>query len=329
MLHLVMLSAAAAARDPLCFTAHAKATLQCTIPVALGAPVAVYDDGQSPQQARTLFLSKVGKLCQTKSCRQCIAPGGNVLSCGKVTPMPVVIMGANGQWATPKAFTFAAALVAAPVAVFARLGRPAAAGASALDGAPASSGSVGIAEGIVRFLLRFASAWWFPLVAGAGTAINMFTIIFTGATVVIFLAAVLGQPRRWYSTAVSNAAGATVGTAILLALVRERGVEYLNATFPALLTSAAWAKATGLMTTYGVGGMLLVSSLPIILHPVIVFGILSGLSDSAILGIVMAGRTIKYLLMSYITVHAPSALRFFGIKTDLIEYATKATKAAD
>ena len=80
------------------------------------------------------------------------------------------------------------------------------------------------------------------------------------------------------------------------------------------------------VTSYGVGGMLLVSSLPIILHPVIVFGILSGLSDPAILSIVFAGRTLKYHVMSYITVHAPSALRFFGIKTDLVEYATKAIR---
>lgn len=83
------------------------------------------------------------------------------------------------------------------------------------------------------------------------------------------------------------------------------------------------------VTSYGVGGMLLVSALPIILHPVIVFGILSGLSDSTILGIVFAGRTLKYLVMSYITVHAPSALRFFGIKTDLVEYATKATRTGE
>ena len=31
--------------------------------------------------------------------------------------------------------------------------------------------------------------------------------------------------------------------------------------------------------------------------------------------------------MSYATVNAPGALRFFGIKTSLIEYASKATKA--
>ena len=82
-------------------------------------------------------------------------------------------------------------------------------------------------------------------------------IIFTGATVVIFLAAILGNRRTWYLAAVANAAGATLGTAVLLLLVRERGLEYLNETFPMLLASPAWAKAMGMMQTYGIGGMLL------------------------------------------------------------------------
>ena len=133
--------------------------------------------------------------------------------------------------------------------------------------------------------------------------------------------------RRWYVAAVANALGATLGTAVLLFLVRERGLEYLNETFPILLASPAWAKATGLMQTYGVGGMLLVSSLPIILHPVIAFGMLSGFSNAAILSIVMGGRTIKYLTMGYITATAPGALRFFGIKGSLVEYATANVKS--
>ena len=39
----------------------------------------------------------------------------------------------------------------------------------------------------------------------------MFTIIFTGATVVLFLAAVLGQKKNWPYASVANAAGATLG----------------------------------------------------------------------------------------------------------------------
>ena len=40
-------------------------------------------------------------------------------------------------------------------------------------------------------------------------------------------------------------------------------------------------------------GMVLVASLPLILHPVIVFGMLSGTSDVSILGIVLGGRCLK------------------------------------
>ena len=76
----------------------------------------------------------------------------------------------------------------------------------------------------------------------------MFTIIFTAATVVLFLSAILGRPRSWYMSAFANAAGATLGTAVLLLLVRERGLSYLNETFPTVLASPAWAKATALMT---------------------------------------------------------------------------------
>ena len=48
------------------------------------------------------------------------------------------------------------------------------------------------------------------------------------------------------------------------------------------------------MQTYGIGGMFLVSCLPIILHPVIAFGLITGLSNSTILSVVMGGRTVKY-----------------------------------
>ena len=239
---LSVVAAAASTRAPLCFVAHGKSQLHCSLPVERNSPISVYDDGESPQRARTLFLSKQGKLCENRSCKKCLS-SGTFGPCGKAALLPIIISSANRDWAKPQAVGFAALLVAVPVLIFSFMGRNR---AKPETGSSARRGAVGVAEGVVRFLLRFASFWWFPLVAGAGTAINMFTIVFTGATVVIFLSAILGQPRRWVSTAVCNAAGATLGTAILLFLVRERGVEYLNTTFPAVLASPAWAKATGL-----------------------------------------------------------------------------------
>ena len=87
-----------------------------------------------------------------------------------------------------------------PLGVFMMLRKPAGAAASS-NGGSASAGvkPAGIAADAVDFLLRFASAPWFPLVAALGTAINMFTIIFTGATVIIFLAAILGNRKRAHS----------------------------------------------------------------------------------------------------------------------------------
>eukprot|EP00962_Isochrysis_galbana_P061813 scaffold45349_cov281-Isochrysis_galbana.AAC.1 len=45
-------------------------------------------------------------------------------------------------------------------------------------------------------MLQYAGAWWFPWVAAFGTAINLFTLVLTAATVVLYLAAVLARPQR-------------------------------------------------------------------------------------------------------------------------------------
>jgi len=136
---------------------------------------------------------------------------------------------------------------------------------------------------------------------------------------------VLGQRKRWRSTAIANALGATAGSAVLLLLLRTQGDGLLERQFPTVLASPAWAKTTAIMRSYGAGGMVLVASLPLILHPVIAFGVLSGMGDGTILGIVLLGRTVKYLTMAYLTAHAPSALRYFGIKASLLEVAARAT----
>ena len=59
----------------------------------------------------------------------------------------------------------------------------------------------------------------------------------------------------------------------------------------------------------------------------IAFGLLSGLSNSTILAVIFGGRIVKYLVMARVTATTPSALRFFGIKGALVEYATNATAA--
>ena len=254
---------------------------------------------------------------------------------------------------------------------------------------------------VAQNLLPLAASWWFPWVAAAGTAINLFTLVFTAATVVIFLSAVLARRERWVSTALANAIGATVGTAVLLTLIRARGepLVYLTETYPTVLTNPAWQKAMGYMDTYGesrpvltllhhppsVGQRLAGPSVPPLttlagfhatqvsvacclsppspfsctrssllgfsqaatttpgpfghhsttspgsgprLDPRSPWRMCAGMSNTTILSIVLAGRTVKYLVMAYVTTSAPHLLKYFGVKASLMTTASDAAKKA-
>ena len=282
---VTFLSASASARENLCFTAHGQTALYCReLPVA--GPLRVYDDSgahgllsRTPQRARTMHFSRRGQLCTGRR------------ACWGASKLPVHILEANAALPRPYAILLSLVCLLVPAVVLYTASKQQAK-PSAAAAAPSGGGGSRVAR-VASGLLRFAGQPWFPWVAAAATAINLFTIVFTAATVVLFLGAVLGRPKRWRSTAVANALGATAGSAVLLLLLRQRGEGLLVEQFPAVLASPAWAKTTAIMQQYGVAGMILVASLPLILHPVIAFGILSGASDASILGIVLGGRTLK------------------------------------
>lgn len=309
-------------RANLCFSSFEKTELYCREAPAPG-PLDVYESPsngfRTGQLARKMYWRRGGKLCDEKrrACRK----------------MPVRVLAANADLPKPAAFGFSALCLLLPAVVlyFGSRRMPVTTAAPKPPAAAKDGGGMGVGARIATGLLRFASQPWFPWVAAAGTAINLFTIVFTAATVVLFLGAVLGQRKRWRSTAIANALGATAGSAVLLLLMRMQGdgAGLLERQFPTVLASPAWAKTTALMQSYGVVGMVVVSSLPLILHPVIAFGVLTGMSDGTILSIVLLGRSVKYLVMGYLTAHAPAALRFFGIKASLVDLATKATAEAE
>ena len=309
---LLAFASTASGRENLCFTAHEKTALYCREKPVKG-PLSVYDDTETPQRAVTMWWSRSGQLCTGPR------------ACRRAPKLPVHVMTANKDLPRPLAIGLALVCLLIPAVILQKASKkqskPAAAAAAPSDG------SAGRFARVASSLLRFAAQPWFPWVAAAGTAINLFTIIFTGATVVLFLGAVLGRPKRWRLTALANALGATVGSAVLLFLLRQQGEALLHEQFPTVLASPAWAKTTQIMTQYGAGGMVLVASLPLILHPVIAFGILGGHSDATILGIILCGRTLKYLVMAYLAAHAPHALRYFGIKQSLFDMAQAAASA--
>ncbi|KAL1507630.1 hypothetical protein AB1Y20_007249 [Prymnesium parvum] len=325
---LLLLLHTAAARENLCFTAHAKGELHCREPPVNGRAVAVYDSGASPQRARFLFFAK-GKLCEDRHCRRCLAnDAAEWVRCNRARPFMLRTMEANGDLPRKYAILFVLLVLSVPVVALLmglRRGKKS-------DDAPVQP-QAGTEDGnanleVVSSILGFATSWWFPWVAALGTGMNMFTLVFTAATVVLFLTAVLARPGRWASTALINAFGAAVGTWLMLAMIRGSNdpLEYLEEVYPSVLANPAWQKAMGYMQSYGTGGMLLVASLPIFLHPIVLFGLLAQMSNAEILLIVMTGRTVKYLVMARVTLTAPHLLRFFGIKTAIFDAANKAAR---
>jgi len=281
-------AATPAAPTPLCFTAHERSTLYCEAPPTADGPVQVYDDGEEPQRARKLWWrSAGGKLCTSKGCGQCVAPGraGRIASCGAAGAggWQLATDRANSLLRKPKALLLGAALLALPLLALLLSLPVKASDAKAADYAARveaqrapSKAPAGPILSLALTLLQYAGAWWFPWLAAFGTAINLFTLVLTAATVVLYLAAVLARPQRWLSTAVANAVGAAVGSYALLLLLRFRGEGLLVEQFGTVLANPAYAKLMGWMKAYGVWGMFGVSAMPLILHPVIVFGVVSG-----------------------------------------------------
>jgi len=315
---LALPGAAAALHHAVCFTRSGASALFCDRQPVNG-PITLQHEGAT---APAVFRS--GAVCEDARCTRCLLDGSGAWGqCGgwfgaATATLEIRASRANADLSPPLALAFVVVLLALPAGVF-------------LMGSRAAPPPSGRAEPsrpalarLLSWLMRFASRPWFPFVAGLGTAINIFTLVFTGVTTSLFLAAVLGNPRAWLRAAVVNAAGATLGTAALLLLVRDRGVEWMSQSFPTLQTSPAWAHATSLMDSYGLLGMLLVCSLPIMLHPVIAFGMLAQLNNRTILLLVFLGRTAKYGVKGYLASNAPSLLRFFGVRAAVLEQVEKA-----
>lgn len=172
-------------------------------------------------------------------------------------------------------------------------------------------------------LQRSAAAPWFPIMVGLLSGANLFTLIMAGPLVVLFCSAVLANKNRWFYTAFANAAGTVLGSLVLVVLMDQKGTGFVKDAFPSTFQSKWWAWTEDVMKTYGPPMAVPVAAMPIILHPLIVFGKLSGMSNFALLGAIFIGRVIKYCVMAWMAMSAPHALKFFGASSQTIEAVKK------
>jgi len=152
----------------------------------------------------------------------------------------------------------------------------------------------------------------------------------TGPLVILYVAGVMANGarlQRRLTAALANAFGTTVGAAMLIALIERNGVQAVTETFPSVFASKTWERSKQLIHSHGFAGTVVVSAMPIVLHPAVIFAITAGMNRGALLTAVMLGRTIKYTVMAQLAVGAPHMLRFFGHKGDGVGKKAAAKRA--
>mmetsp|Transcript_7092 Transcript_7092/g.17115 ORF Transcript_7092/g.17115 Transcript_7092/m.17115 type:complete len:197 (+) Transcript_7092:65-655(+) len=177
---------------------------------------------------------------------------------------------------------------------------------------PASSGS------ITETLRQFAAEPWFAIVVGAGSGINMFTLVLTTPLVILFCTGVISNPKKWFRVAFFNALGTLAGCAILSVMVDAFGTEYIRQKFPTTFESQWWAWTEEKMQTYGFLAIGPIAAMPIILHPLIFFAKLTKTSPAVLLISIFVGRLVKYAIMANVAMTAPSLLKYFGASKEVI-----------
>lgn len=157
-----------------------------------------------------------------------------------------------------------------------------------------------------KFILGFVNRPWYPALIALLALLDLFIVIVP--TDVFLISAVMGQPRRWFSTGITIALGSIIGSA-LLAFVLDYDQELIHRAFPAIFTSSSWNQAEGLIENYGVYATFFAAVGPLPLQPFIVVGALSSkLTFSSLILSVAIGRLMKFSLFAWLASHAPRML---------------------
>jgi membrane protein YqaA with SNARE-associated domain len=165
--------------------------------------------------------------------------------------------------------------------------------------------------GMVKYLLQFAAKPWYPWVVGALSGLNNFTMVLSVPLVVLYMSGVLANPPRRRVAAFANAVGTTAGVAVLVYLFIQND-EYIKESFPSVFDHPTWAKTEWAVSHYGWFGAFLISVMPVFLQPLVVICCLAKMSKLVLLGCVLTGRTLKYIIMAELAVAGDKRLGFFG-----------------
>lgn len=144
------------------------------------------------------------------------------------------------------------------------------------------------------------------LIAFASTASFAFPFV------VVLIPAVLLAPRRWLLLGLLAGIASGFGGAVLVEIFQYMGKELVLARYPQIVENAHWQVATEWMHRHGLLALALIAASPIPQTPAIFFYSLAEPSTPGVLLAVGVGKTVKYVVLAWLTERYPA--RFIGYR---------------
>jgi len=157
---------------------------------------------------------------------------------------------------------------------------------------------------LTEFFSNTLNTPWVLLVLLVLTTLNTFVMI-GSAPLTAFFASLVAVRRdsKWYAVSFTNALGVSIGSMILIYILREYGEASMKESYPSIFESDMWGMCETFVEKGGYAGAILYSSLPILLQPLVVIVALTNkMNDITLILCIFIGRSIKYLVMGYLTV---------------------------
>lgn len=160
--------------------------------------------------------------------------------------------------------------------------------------------------GCIQYLEGFVERWWYGpilfLCSGLDHYVGVFPILGMMASS-IFLAS-----KKWLSLSVWCALGSWVGACILAWLSQNLGLNFIEATFPAMLESTLWTWTQNFFLQYGVWLLFFVALAPMPQQPAVIIVALAGTPISEMAVVMLIAKLMKFGLIGYLASHAPQRL---------------------
>ena len=174
----------------------------------------------------------------------------------------------------------------------------------------------------MRQLETFTEKPWYALLIGFLALIDTFVIVIP--TDGILISSTMLKPKRWLLYAVTITVGSTIGALIFAYVLEKHGLPWILDIYPNLTTGNMWMWMENFFNQYGLIIIFLIAASPVIQNPSIVLACMADISLTHIFLVIFAGRFLKYLIMGYISSHAPRLIgKLWGVQDELDEVGIK------